>query len=345
VSAVVGPGALALALGMSPTAFLPAPEGCLAGEARQADLALHRRYLYDTNGARGVRGYGGPSSSESIVLPGSEHLVVLWHGFMASPEEMRPLAERLHRELGVTAYVPLLPGFGGGHRIADRFELAAWTRGVGDALARAGSCHRSASLVGYSVGGGLLAERLLSTTGEGEQGEPLEVRSLVLLSPYVQTAGWMAPALGTRVRAGFLHFLRSGLRLRRVSLRAVHELSRRRYRDLEALLDEPQVYDQRFSLRAGINMLHLSRRLDRLPRNAASEVPTFLAFTEADRTVSWSRSEAFVRRRFRHLEANVRYEREAGIPHQIVVPAVNPRAEDLFAAIADFVGRHFGSEE
>lgn len=321
--------------------------GCLEAEVAKSDLALHRRYLYETNGRQGVRGYGGPASNASIVIPAgtpdSDRLVILWHGFMASPAEMRPLGEHLARSLGATIYIPLIPGFGSGHRIADRFKLEAWRRSLEQAIERGASCHRQIALVGYSIGGGLVAEHLLtgSIAPDDSTHSIGSIRSVVLLSPYVETARWMAPAFKSRARAGFLHVLRSVIRLRRVALERIYKLSRRRYRDLVVLLEEPSIYDQRFSLRAGINMLHLTRRLKRFAAEATTDTPTFLALSEADQTVDPGFSEVWVRRHFRQLETTVRYQRTEQIAHQIVVPSVNPKSAELFAAIASFVGRHF----
>lgn len=333
--------AVALCLPAASARASPITPGCLPREAERNDRDLHRRYLYETNGRQGLRGYGSPDSAGSIVLTGSDDVVVLWHGFMASPPEMRPLGEAIHRSLGATVYIPLLPGFGGGARVADTFGLEDWRASVRNAIERARACHSRLALVGYSIGGGLLADYLLTDGADGSSA----IRALVLLSPYVETAPWMMPALGTSPRRGLLRLLRSGLRLRRVRLETVDGLAGGRYRDLHPLLADPKVYDQRFSLRAGINMLDLSARLAGLPEGARSDLPTLLAVSEADRTVSWRAAEAFAGERFTDLEMTIRYEKSAAVPHEIVVPGVNPRLFELEETVTRFLARHLDEGE
>lgn len=313
------------------------PSNCLAAGVEERDRALHWRYLYETNGRQGIRSYEEAGSNASILIPGSDQLVVLWHGFMASPPEMEPLGRHLHRALGATIYIPLIPGFGSGHKVADRSAFEDWRESVRADLEVASGCHSAIALVGYSIGGGLILDYLLDPETEPPSG----IRSVTLLSPYIETAGWMAPALRSLPRAGFMRLLRTGLRLRRLKLETLYRWSRRRYRDLSVLLDHPETYDQSFSLKAGINMLRLTRRLRGVAEGATSGLPVQLALSEADRTVGWSFTESFVARHFSSVETVVRYPAEDEIPHQIVVPEVNPRHDELFSFVADFVERHF----
>ncbi len=310
---------------------------CLAERLADQDRDLHRRYLYETNGRQGIRGFEEDTSNASILIPGSDRLVLLWHGFMASPPEMEPLGRFLHRALGATIYIPLVPGFGSGHEVADKFDLDAWRTSMREVIEVGTACSGELALVGYSIGGGLVADFLLSSTLAASN----SVRSVVLLSPYIETAGWMAPALRARPRAGFMHGLRSVLRLRSLRLETLYRWSRSRYRDLEVLLAHPEIYDRNFSLKAGLNMLRLTRRLRSIAPDAASELPTLLAYSEADRTVGWAFTHAFVERHFPATDPVIRYPASDRIPHQIVVPEVNSAHQELFAEIAGFLERHF----
>lgn len=313
---------------------------CLADAVAERDRDLHRHYLYTTNGRQGIRGFRRNGSNESILMStsgDSKRLVILWHGFMASPPEMKPLGEYLHEALGATVYIPLIPGFGSGHEMADHFGLESWRESVRDDIELAAGCHSEIALVGYSIGGGLVTDLLLDRSKPA----PPQIRAAVLLSPYIETAGWMAPALRARPRAGALHFLRSVIRLRSLRLETLYRWSRRRYRDLEVLLAHPDTYDQSFSLKAGLNMLRLTRKLRGTAGDEVSDVSTLLALSEADRTVNWAFTEAFVGRHFSSVEGMVRYPDSDGIAHQIVVPEVNPRHVELYAAVASFLGSRF----
>ena len=57
--------------------------------------------------------------------------------------------------------------------------------------------------------------------------------------------------------------------------------------------------------------------------------------------MSWRFTEEFVRERFAAAEPVIRYPGADEIAHQIVVPEVNPRFEELAAAAAGFLERRF----
>ena len=90
--------------------------------------------------------------------------VVLTHGFLACPEEMRPLASRLHGD-GIDVYVTRLEGHGTSPRDLARVRWDDWVESVlrGVALMR----HHCDEIVlgGFSLGG-LLALRVAGIEGE-----------------------------------------------------------------------------------------------------------------------------------------------------------------------------------
>lgn len=106
------------------------------------------------------------------------------HGFMGTPAEMRPLANRLHAA-GWTTQGILLPGFG-----PDIVRLSAMRRSdwVSDALTawrRFRQQHAHAVLVGYSMGGAV-ALHLASM---------LPADQVVLLAPFWSLGGWVTNLL------------------------------------------------------------------------------------------------------------------------------------------------------
>ena len=71
----------------------PDPELCGPAPtdyARQMGEALNLEYQIKTFGRCGVRGFGEPDSNAPVFIKGSADLIVLLHGFMASPPEMLP---------------------------------------------------------------------------------------------------------------------------------------------------------------------------------------------------------------------------------------------------------------
>lgn len=91
---------------------------------------------------------------QSFTLDGNRGTALLIHGFMGTPNEMRPLASELNRE-GFTARVPLLPGFGPDlgnlSRVGRKHWLSATQQIWGDLY---GSGEADV-LIGYSMGGAI----------------------------------------------------------------------------------------------------------------------------------------------------------------------------------------------
>lgn len=80
-------------------------------------------------------------------------VAVLAHGYLASPEEMLPLATRLARE-GWSCYLVRMPGHGSSHEHLEGVHRQDWWRGFQRGLAIARGRHPGAPLVvgGFSTG-------------------------------------------------------------------------------------------------------------------------------------------------------------------------------------------------
>ena len=80
--------------------------------------------------------------------------VLLIHGFMAVPQEMRELAEMLHAR-GYTVYVPRLPGHGTSPDDLKLRRWQEWSQTIRRGHAILKDCHASVVVAGFSTGAGL----------------------------------------------------------------------------------------------------------------------------------------------------------------------------------------------
>src|SRR5215831_15338492 len=96
--------------------------------------------------------------SESLHLEGGEAGVLLLHGFTATPDSMRYLAEALHRAK-FTVIVPLLAGHGTQVEHLEKTSWVDWYRSAEDAFHSLRAECKSVMVAGLSMGG-LLAAHL-----------------------------------------------------------------------------------------------------------------------------------------------------------------------------------------
>jgi carboxylesterase len=91
--------------------------------------------------------------AEPFLLPGSEHGVLLVHGFTGSPSEMRLLGEYLNQEAGFTVLAPRLSGHGSVVRDMENLRWPQWYSAVEDAYHILQALCSTISVVGLSMGG------------------------------------------------------------------------------------------------------------------------------------------------------------------------------------------------
>lgn len=118
------------------------------------DLWHARRVPYPPSRLELPPGILSGPEHHSFRLTGGRPAALLIHGFPATPAELRPLGEALHRA-GWTVVAPLLPGFGPQlpELAAQRYET--WVATVTTALAELRRDHAPVLLVGHSLGGAL----------------------------------------------------------------------------------------------------------------------------------------------------------------------------------------------
>ena len=136
----------------------------------------------------------------------------------------------------------------------------------------------------------------------------------MLLSPFLKGARWQQTWVGAGNARRFLSILQHLFGLDQVRLATVDKMSRGRYRDLALLLEDPDTYDQAFSLQAGRNILGLTRELKAVPEAARSSTPTAIALSESDQTINWRFALRFLEQRMTEPEGLLRLEKSARAP-------------------------------
>lgn len=120
--------------------------------------------------------FGGPEH-RPFRWEGERGYLLLVHGFLGTPADLRPLGEALHRE-GWTVEAPLLPGFGPDLESLPGRRWEEWRDCLRHLWDREG--RRPRFLLGYSMGGALALILAAERPPDG----------LVLLAPFWSVGGW-----------------------------------------------------------------------------------------------------------------------------------------------------------
>jgi len=130
--------------------------------------------------------YAGPEH-EAFVFPGgdgAETGVLLIHGFMGSPKELRPLGQALSA-VGIDAHGILLPGFGADIARLGSVRRDEWIEAAVRAWDEIAGRYRRTILLGFSMGGAV-ALHLAARRAPGR---------LILLAPFLRIADRRAVVL------------------------------------------------------------------------------------------------------------------------------------------------------
>ena len=309
----------------------------LIDKIENKNVQINLEYLKKTKGKFGIKNFKNKNTNKSLYIKGNEKLLIMFHGFMASPYEMKALAEYLHERSGYSIYMPLIPGLGAHYKVGKKYGFDDWEKSIIDNIELSKDCFKEIGLVGYSIGAGLLTNYILREKQKGN------IKNLTLLSPFYNGAPWQGSVLGANVSIGSLNFLYYVLQVKKIKLSNVYKLSGKKYRDLLVLLNDPEHYTQTFSLKSAKNIMDITKSLKLIRNNKTSGIDTFVAYSESDQTISTSFVDEFLDRHFTNVKRKLVIEESLNIPHEIVVPdqQLNPYYENLYSEVGDFLENSF----
>jgi len=144
------------------------------------------------------------SGSESFFFPAGEQGVVLVHGYLSSPSEMRPLGKYL-AQAGLTVLGVRLAGHGTQPEDLEDVHWQTWVADVQQGIETLRARCKQVSLAGHSLGGALVLYTASQTPVErvvaysAPDGTLAETSPLVLAKPLSHLLS-MLPKIGSDVR-------------------------------------------------------------------------------------------------------------------------------------------------
>ena len=258
------------------------------------------------------------------LFPGTNNkAIILLHGFIGSPFEISSAAENLNKA-GYTVFAPLIYGFGGDTQLANTASIEDWKSTLRDSISYLAPCYNEFTLIGFSLGGTILIDFILS---EIPRTEDITINSVVLIAPY-----YKSNFLGSRIINTVLSVL-----MKSISLKTLYKVSH--HSDLPTPLNNPQYYNNEIPLNAISELFKFDDHLENLSLSSRSKIPTLLITSEYDKTIERKEVEKFVSDNFTDIEI-ICYKKEKKIRHQILVPEANRYLESTNSSILKFVNSH-----
>ncbi len=244
--------------------------------------------------------------------------IILVHGFIASPFEVRSVAQALN-DIGYSVYMPLLYGFGAYGEVANHGKLAIWKDQIKSAVKSLSGCYKKITLGGMSLGAALATDYVLTTK------DP-RITSLVLMSPYYDISQSVAKTL-----VGPLSAMKES-----VGLGTMFTLSHSD--DLVEILKNNKYYSDIMPFMTLQELFKFSDELLAKKVTAKSNVPVFLAYSEFDTTINLETAVNLPMKHFNNVNV-YKLSKDLKVPHQINFESSNPKFDDMARKIIRFVGR------
>ncbi|MCB0393410.1 MAG: alpha/beta hydrolase [Bdellovibrionales bacterium] len=291
----------------------------LDSEISHQQIELDQRYLSFENKSSPTK-IGLPEINRSqLLIPdstGYQEGIILFHGFNASPFEVENLGVHL-RDLGYVVYMPLISGFGGSYHSANQFKYSDWQNSYKESYGRFSKCFDKVHVGGFSLGGGLTLDFLLS------ENDLSKIKSVTLIAPYTKAKQKGALFLGK-----LIDVFQNG-----ISFETLYDLTESP--DLLPILENPTRYVDQFPVSAGVEIAKFGRHLKKHSNQFGG--PVFVALSESDDTIDLNSMKDFVSTHLVNFSYYV-HPKSIGTPHQMLVrTASNPLIEETLDEVAQFI--------
>jgi carboxylesterase len=282
------------------------------------DKALQKRYLRIDKHSKGIK----PLNQSRLLKGRSDTALLILHGFSASPFEVETVADFFNQTQDMTVMSPLIEGFGSTAPIANQHRFSDWQRGVAEDVRLLSLCYDKIILGGFSLGGAILTDYLLS-----QSSYPSEILGLFALSPFYDSS------------SVFLDFLQNilGSVKDSYSYSFMHSMSGNG--DLTVILQYPQFYLTHFPMLASKEVIKLGEQIRTKAANQTLTVPFFLSYSQADSVINNKVARLVYNQTFVNRKSHLVYSEELEIPHQITRPEANPYLQELLERLEEFVFR------
>ena len=259
------------------------------------------------------------NDSEFYEGTSTDEVVLLIHGFMASPFEVRSIGKRLN-EIGYNVYMPLLYGFGSTGGIANNGNVEAWRNQVRHSVEMLSHCYKKISIGGISLGGALATDFVLNEYLPHQKESNYKITSLILLSPYYDISQSVAKTL-----VGPISDYKETVDLS--TLWMVSHSS-----DLPQIINHAGYYNSEMPLKTLNELFSLSNQLQAIGSNIKSDIPVQLSISESDTTINLALAESFTKQHFSKVNS-FKIEKDFKVPHQIAYENANPLFEQMLRQI------------
>jgi esterase/lipase len=248
------------------------------------------------------------NDSEFLEGTSKNDVIILIHGFIASPFEVRSIAYELNRA-GYSVYMPLLEGFGAYGSMANNGKLINWRNQIKATVNELSRCYSNITLGGISLGAALATDYALSTEGKNISG-------LVLYSPYFEISQSVAEFL-----IGPLSAIKSSLDI--TTLYSIYKSS-----DLVEIVKNKDYYSDIMPFITLQEVFKLGKEIQNIKLQNKSNIPVFVAYSQYDETINLELAHSIP---FKYFNTVTEYviDKKYKVPHQITYESSNSKFSQL----------------
>jgi esterase/lipase len=257
-------------------------------------------------------------SSESLAETkdgASDELVILIHGFLANPNEMREVSKALQQS-GFKIYSGLIPGFGATAKIANQFDHSDWINWTENEIDRAKKCFSKIHLVGFSTGATLIHDYVSTHPKDNS------IASITMISTYFRTH---------RLLQAILRGVKwSGAKEVKID-KLMHYLP---VSDVQVIIDNPQTYMQTVPVKSLFQVVKLGKINKKRKLKEKLEVPALAIISEEDMVAEPDSAERVLQRNFKDIDIR-KFDKPGHVPHQIMASSVSQVAQQVHQVIVE----------